>query len=216
VKEANILAALGVPDGKADEYLIDLISKLTHECIGIAKPCAAYTIFSHPQFEKYSGQMELEGEVFAVERMVWSALRKSSEVAIFVATCGPEVELLSKKLIREGHPLEGLIVDLVGSEIAESVADFVHKKIEENVSVHKHRTTNRYSPGYCNWPVSDQQKLFELMGENTCGVNLTPSSLMLPIKSVSGIVGIGKQVQFRGYACSKCEAAQCIYRDKKK
>jgi cobalamin-dependent methionine synthase I len=115
----------------------------------------------------------------------------------------------------EGHTLESLVVDLIASELAEGAADFIHKQIEEDAASSNFRITNRYSPGYCNWPVSEQQKLFTLMGKNTCGVILTPSSLMIPIKSVSGIVGIGAEVMFHGYACAKCDDAQCIYRNRK-
>jgi hypothetical protein len=53
----------------------------------------------------------------------------------------------------------------------------------------------RFIPGYCNWLLSDQQKLFELIGGNNCGVKLTESSLMILIKSVSGVIGVGAEVK---------------------
>jgi cobalamin-dependent methionine synthase I len=38
-----------------------------------------------------------------------------------------------------------------------------------------------------------QHKLFLALLKNyTCGISLTESSLMLPVKSVSGIIGLGK------------------------
>jgi hypothetical protein len=204
-----------VPVGQADPYLIAQIQSLLKQCIEMARPCAAYTLVPEPKFEIQAGQMHVAGKVFYLERMVWSALKKSSQIAFFISTCGPEVEFLSKQLMKEGHSLEALIVDLVGSEIAEYTADFVHRKIENDVAALGYKITNRYSPGYCNWPVTDQQKLFELMKPRICGVNLTPSSLMIPIKSVSGIVGIGEQAQFRTYACARCKVDQCLYRDKR-
>ena len=215
MKEENILIGLGVPVDKADHYLISQIQDLIGQCIEIMNPCSNYTRFTNPEFESGASQLLLEGRIFHLERMVWSALRKSTEIALFVATCGQEVELLSKQLMREGYALESLIVDLIGSEIAEYVADTVHKKIESDASSAGLKITNRYSPGYCNWPVSDQQQLFSLLGQNTCNIRLTASSLMVPIKSVSGMVGIGEQVHFRGYTCSNCDAEHCLYRDKK-
>lgn len=159
--------------------------------------------------------MIVKGQSFHLNKMVCSALNNSTEVAFFICTCGGKVELYAKQLMKDGHTLEGLIVDLAGSEIAEGVADFIHKKIESDMAEYGLKITNRYSPGYCNWQVSEQQKLFSLLTENNCGVQLTTSSLMLPIKSVSGIVGIGKNVKNMGYSCAICETDHCLYRDKK-
>ena len=72
--------------------------------------------------------------------------------------------------------------------------------------------TNRYSPGYCGWDVSEQQKLFFLLPENCCGIRLTDSSLMLPIKSVSGVIGVGKTVRKTAYKCAVCDKEDCYLR----
>ncbi len=159
--------------------------------------------------------MLLNGKTFHLKRIVASALSKSSEIAAFAGTCGQEVEVYSKKLMRDGHSIEGLIADLVGSEIAETIAGFIHTRIEEAMAEKGINITNRYSPGYCQWNVSDQQQLFALLDKNNCGIYLTDSSLMIPLKSVSGIIGIGKEVRNQGYTCSKCDADYCLYRDKK-
>ncbi len=136
-------------------------------------------------------------------------------MALFIGTCGKEVENYSRQLMKEGHTLEGYIVDLIGSEIAENIAEYIHNEVEKDMASQGLKITNRYSPGYCKWPVSDQQQLFRLLGESNCGVNLTDSSLMIPVKSVSGIIGIGQEVENAGYSCDICETDHCIYRDKK-
>ena len=66
-----------------------------------------------------------------------------------------------------------------------------------------------YSPGYCGWKVSDQQILFSLLPNQPCGVSLTASSLMCPIKSVSGVVGIGRQMTRQKYGCELCGKKDC-------
>jgi hypothetical protein len=35
---------------------------------------------------------------------------------------------------------------------------------------------------------------------------------MEPVKSVSGVIGIGSEVKFRPYTCNKCDDTNCIYR----
>lgn len=215
VKESNILKSLGVPVGQADEYVIELIREIAAYCMTICTPHAACSVFTNPQFIKDSVSMILQEETFYLHKMVTTALKDSTAIAVFIGTCGNEVEKYSKQLLKEGHALEGFIADLIGSELAEGVADYTHNRVNREMSLSGINATNRYSPGYCNWPVSDQKQLFNIMGANRCGVVLSSSSLMLPIKSVSGIIGLGPDVKNRGYACAYCEADQCIYRDKK-
>ncbi len=209
----NILKSLGVPEGAADAYLLQTVTDITGHCLEICQPRVSLTLFPDPFFEKTTGKLHLESFVFSINNIILNAVYESSEIGVFIGTCGHEVELFSKKMMDEGNLLEGYIADLVGSEIAEGVAEYIHKKIQlEKGDGH---VTNRYSPGYCKWPVSDQHFLFELMKKNHCGVQINSSALMNPIKSVSGIFGIGEHVQHKNYTCSFCQEEYCLYRDKK-
>ncbi|MEI6755003.1 MAG: vitamin B12 dependent-methionine synthase activation domain-containing protein [Paludibacter sp.] len=53
-----------------------------------------------------------------------------------------------------------------------------------------------YSPRHCSWHVREHKQLFSLFPEKPCGVGLNESSLMHPVKSVSGIIGLGKDIEF--------------------
>ena len=114
-----------------------------------------------------------------------------------------------------GDPLGGYIVDLLGSEIVEAGMDLMQGELEREMEKQDRRISNRYSPGHCGWLVDEQQKLFSFFPGNFCGVSLTDSSLMLPIKSVSGIIGIGKDIKKKAYSCQVCDVEDCLYRDRK-
>jgi hypothetical protein len=214
IKRKNILRGLDVPQGHEDPYVDSLIDDLIGQTLKLAAPRTCYALYEAPEFMDMTN-LQLKGMDFSLNRIVHSALKKSSHLAVFLCTAGENPEKMSKQLISEGHSLEGLITDLIGSEIAEDTAEYIHQKIGTDMRERGMQITNRYSPGYCNWPVSDQQYLFRLLGGHTCGIQLTESSLMLPIKSVSGFVGVGTEVSHRGYSCSKCDAEFCIYRDKR-
>ena len=107
------------------------------------------------------------------------------------------------------------IADALGSVIAEHCADQMEICLQESIDKLGWRHTNRFSPGYCGWHVSQQQLLFPLFGGNTCGVCLTESSLMVPIKSVSGIIGLGEKVRKLNYTCGLCDFKQCYKRKSK-
>ncbi len=148
------------------------------------------------------------------EKLVTAFLKRSEKIVVFVCTIGDAVEKLSKQFMGKGDALEGYIYDIIGSELAECVADELHDYIDEVAKKDGFNVSNRYSPGYCNWPVSDQHKLFSLLKGNTCGVSLTESSLMLPVKSVSGILGVGKGMRRLKYKCDICNDKNCILRKK--
>jgi cobalamin-dependent methionine synthase I len=107
------------------------------------------------------------------------------------------------------------IADALGSVIAEKCADQMEKALQESIDKLGWKHTNRFSPGYCGWHVSQQQLLFPLFQGYTCGVKLTDSSLMIPIKSVSGIIGLGEKVRKLEYTCGLCDFKQCYKRKKK-
>ena len=66
---------------------------------------------------------------------------------------------------------------------------------------------------YCGWHVSAQPALFSLFPEkNPCGIELTDSCLMLPMKSVSGVIGIGPDVRYLPYTCGICDKKDCYKR----
>lgn len=139
-------------------------------------------------------------------------LKKASQVAIFLCTAGEYFTELTNHFNSKNEYLEGYIIDAIGSLTVEKAMD----KIQENLGVEMQekglKISNRYSPGYCNWALSTQPKLFELAGENTVPIKLTESCLMNPIKSVSGIIGIGPDIEKKEYGCRICKRTDCVYR----
>ena len=107
------------------------------------------------------------------------------------------------------------IADSLGSIIAEKTADCMEVALAEYIREKNWKHTNRYSPGYCGWHVSEQQKLFPLFPiAAPCGIRLTDSSLMVPINSVSGVIGTGTNVRKLEYTCGLCTYENC-YRKRK-
>jgi len=199
VRFENILSAMDMDRSEADDYLTGLVHELIEECKTLSNPCARYSLFSGPRFDPEHHQMQLDDVSFNLNKVVASLLKHSDYIAVFVATCGENVGRLSAELNAQNHMLESYVVDLIGSELAEEIASAVHQQIEKDARKSGLRVTNRYSPGYSHWHVSEQQKLFSLMDEHPCGIRLTDSSLMVPIKSVSGIIGVGEHVEKVGY-----------------
>jgi hypothetical protein len=213
VRTERVLKGMGMKLTDADPYLLNLIGEFISQAEEIFSPRAGYILDDKLNFDFIFFKTIVSGTELNTGKIVNSLLKRSKAIVLFSCTCGHEIEKLSKEFMKNGHGLEGFIVDLIGSELAESVAEYLHDYIETNLSGIGYGVTNRFSPGYCNWPVSDQYKLFSLLKENNCGIELTPSSLMLPVKSVSGIIGIGPEVKRADYKCRICHDENCIMRE---
>lgn len=149
---------------------------------------------------------------FATGPIIAKQLRKARTLALYAATVGPGLERWSKELMAGSDMVKGYIVDAVGSEVVEQTADWLEKKVAETVGPLGWSITNRYSPGYCGWSVAEQHKLFSFLPEGFCGITLTEMALMIPIKSVSGVIGLGPKLERGQYQCSICDMKDCFRR----
>lgn len=149
---------------------------------------------------------------FHLGSVIARQLQGSEAYACFICTCGAEYESFLQRLKEEGDMVRIFIADALGSIIAEKCADSMERSLQQSIDKLGWHHTNRFSPGYCGWHVSEQQLLFPLFDGQTCGVRLTDSSLMLPIKSVSGIIGVGSTVRHLDYACGLCDMEKCYRR----
>jgi cobalamin-dependent methionine synthase I len=108
--------------------------------------------------------------------------------------------------------MEGYGLDAVGSAAAEACADSLESEVRAVAAAAGWKITNRLSPGYCGWVTQEQQKLFSLLPGDPCGIRLSSSSLMSPIKSVSGVIGLGPNVRYLDHMCDTCDMTTCYKR----
>ncbi len=149
---------------------------------------------------------------FDMGRIILHQLQGSEAYACFICTSGQEFEDYQQRLKQEGDMVRVFIADALGSVMAERCADQMERELQLSIDKLGWQHTNRFSPGYCGWHVSQQQLLFPLFRGHTCGVHLNDSSLMVPIKSVSGIIGLGTAVRYLDYSCGLCDYQQCYKR----
>jgi len=203
---------LGYKDGDDRELVTGLIEETLKESEAISKIKAQYTIFEDVRFDDNAKSVEINNIKFRIKKIVFGQIKKSDSVAIFLCTAGEEIGICSRKAMKDRDFLKGYIYDIIGSEIVEAAADLMQSDLEKAIINSGKKITNRYSPGYCGWDVAEQHKLFQLLPQNYCGIKLTPSALMDPVKSISGIIGIGENVKNNPYTCRMCNQEDCVYR----
>ena len=203
---------MGYKEGESHDHISALVEELFSECSSLCDIRAEYRIFDSISFMQTGRSLAIGKQVFSIDKIVYGQLKLSDSIAVFAVTAGPGPGEKTRSLMMEGDPLKGYICDVIGSEIVEAAADLMQEDLKVSMMKDGRKITNRFSPGYCGWDVSEQHKLFSLMPYNYCGIQLTPSALMEPVKSVSGFIGIGEKVRFLPYTCSLCDMKDCIYR----
>lgn len=193
---------------------LDFIEKELSFLDEVASVSGGYSIVPDVQLQVSS--LEIEGRKFQIGEQLCGYYSGMEKAAIFVCTAGDEVSKRSKELFEKGDLIEGYLVDVLGSVLVEKAMDQLQVKIHAECLQYELNITNRYSPGYCDWNVGEQQQLFSFFPDQFCGISLSESSLMSPAKSVSGIIGIGEKVSYQKHVCGACSSRNCLYRNKKK
>jgi hypothetical protein len=216
---SDLYTEMGYGDATPDDDVRKEVDHLLGRAAQLARPLFAYLPMDGTLLPEEE-QLILHNTPLHIGRIITRQLRGSSRFALFVATAGAEYESFQHELMTAGDMVAVYMADILGSVIAEKTADCMEAHLqaflEQQADTANWHHTNRYSPGYCGWHVSEQQSLFSLFpAPHPCGISLTDSSLMLPIKSVSGVIGLGPQVRHLDYTCGLCSYDKCFRRKKK-
>ena len=154
-----------------------------------------------------------DGTVFGSPNLS-AALADASQMCCFVVTVGPGVEIAVNDCVAANRHADAFILDTLGSMAAEALIDGFHKDVERECRSRGQGVTLRFSPGYCDWDITDQIHLFSLFKEkHPANVELTESCLMSPCKSISGVFGIlpaelGNDIA-KYNPCKSCRQSRC-------
>jgi hypothetical protein len=204
--------SLGYPDCRIDSHFEYLIEQVLIRVPELCRIRAGYRVVDARTDEGRNDGFFANDIFFQTDRIVAAQLKKAEKVALFACTIGPGMESWSRQTFRDGDPVSGHFIDTAASVAVEKATEILHDHIGSVMAQRGLHITNRFSPGYCGWSVAEQYRLFSFFHEGFCGISLTDSALMLPIKSVSGIIGIGALVNREDYFCDRCTRKECTYR----
>ena len=193
----EILKYLGFRGQELTEEIAAQIRRCTDEVLAAATPRLTYR---HAPLEDGA----VLGVTFAgndIPRM----LEPCEEVVLFGATLGPGVERLMMRY-EVVNAADSVIMDACASTAIENICNNFESDMRRTVEAEGRYLTDRFSPGYGDLPISEQPKFFALLDmTRRVGVSLTPTTIMVPRKSVTAIMGIARTPQpHRPPDCEHC------------
>jgi hypothetical protein len=135
-------------------------------------------------------------------------------VAAAVCTIGDALERRVAELWDARELPLAAMLDSVGSGAVESLAEYVNDLLCQEAIPLGLPVTNRVSPGYGRWEVTEQRALFGVCPGDAIGVTLNEACFMTPVKSISLLAAAGAEARVDHYfnQCARCWMAACAYR----
>lgn len=193
INEKVIFRQISKDEFKVDEY--ELASRL-----GVCSSCLGERLFENIPYlmervaPKYSAvKLGVEyisedalkiGDIEVKSKGLIKNLDGAKEAYLLAVTLGAEVD---RYLLRLGmmSGAERFVVDGYASALVEALADFAEADIFGEIPHCK-----RFSPGYGDLPLDIQSEILSaLSAENLLGITLTEKKMMVPVKSITAIIG---------------------------
>lgn len=153
------------------------------------------------------------GGTFLPSKTLAAHLKGCQEAFLAAFTLGPGVDTLIRRFELTEMPLVP-VLQAYAAAYTEEQADFAQRSMEQYAAERGLYLRPRYSPGYGDFPLSSQRFLFDaLQVSKKIGITLTDNYLMLPMKSITGVVGVSPDPSLCHVGkCMTCSAGNCPFR----
>ena len=160
-----------------------------------------HNVMSEPPFE-------------IVGKSIIKHLDACEKVICMAATVGSEIEREINKKFERGEYLSSVLLDAAATAAVEQAADLMEKNFAAIFSKDGYKMRWRFSPGYGDWNLTAQEKLFKICGAEQIGLKLSSAMMLEPRKSITAIIGLertSKKSQ-RKKSCAECDRLDCAMR----
>jgi Vitamin B12 dependent methionine synthase, activation domain len=199
--------------GKPDKKILDLLDKALRILAEEIRPVGLLEELTVAEFQEVfrgEGRNDLQAPLGAIYPL-------AERLALFAVTLGEGVSQRISGLFTADEYALGYFLDASASAGADRasqrmVAHYGQVLKKQNF-VLADRAVVDYSPGYCGWDLTGQKALFRKLCPEEIGITLNSSCIMQPLKTVSGVMVLGKKEIHAFHPefafCRDCKTMQC-------
>ena len=149
----------------------------------------------------------IQARGFSIESTRWARvaahLKTPGHACALALTLGAGMDEIATAL-EKGSLSRAFRWDALASSLVELLVEQAEAFLAVRVAERGEVVTSRFSPGYCDWPLtSGQEALFSFCRPEQIGLRLTASGLMAPRKSVTAVILTAREAPLRA-PCSGC------------
>ncbi len=210
IDSETLLKLAGYSDKRpAPPRLVEVADRTVERARALARPRAVYEVH-----ETAAGRRRRHspGDGRFAGKILGKVLEGSDLAAVYAVTLGPELDAEASRLSGAGDVLSSVLLDTAGSLVLAraSIALYREGLYRGGRAARLVHVTPPFGPGQCRWDLAEQRVLFDLIAPSRIGIALTDTFLMIPKKSVSGILGIGRpDAIFTKTPCQICDRKDC-------
>lgn len=145
-------------------------------------------------------------------------MANAESALVSIVTIGGELDEQIHALNKSGKILEAYLLDSVGVVALAEVGRAVREYAEKKAASRGWGVGASLAPGSLQgWPIEGQFDLCALLPLDEIDVHLSESGVLVPFKSASGLIGMGRGYSSRevGSVCRFCVRAETCWRRKK-
>ncbi len=213
VDQQEALRYLGHRGSSIDDQVAQQLQRAAEQIEAVAEPAYTYRILSLEHRSETS--VALTGtSLILTGHDISRLLRDSQRCIILAATIGRGFDaLLQREQIRD--MAGAVILNSCGSSAVESIVSQLNNDLESAFEEQGLYLTDRFSPGYGDLPLTLQPDICRILStEKNIGVAPTSGLLLMPVKSVTAIIGIADHPQPKQISgCASCRMrSKCHFR----
>jgi hypothetical protein len=182
------------------------MSEVVDELQELAAPLIGYEVFKVTG--RWHDRLDLIGGHSFKSHFVSNLLAEAEEVAVSLCTVGEGPEQRVGYYLSKGNPTRGVMLDEACNAALRLLGRKLRELILELAMDNGIKAGLPLWPGHDNWPLEQQKVIFDLLQGDKMGIRLTDSYIMLPLKTISIIMGLGKSVTTEGSQCDYCASRE--------
>ena len=183
------------------DYIRDKLDSLIETIAPVMNPKALYSVSF---VDKIEGDRVTIGDTVFTSKVVRMNLEQVGRVFPYIVTAGVELDAVE---LSKGQ--SAMLLDQVKTVVVSKAYQYLRTHLAKKYGIKK---LSSVGPGRLDeWPITQQRELFSLFGDNVdrIGVHLTKTCLMVPVKTVSGLL-FPSEAGFE--SCELCSREKCMGR----
>jgi len=207
-----VLRYLGYAGQEMSDELDSRVDALIERCQAEQHPSSVSQVHPIAKVEDAHGRPAVSvggtSLVFEGEDIV-EYLQEATECVLMACTLGLKSERELRRL-NALDPVDALIYGSACTELVERGADMLESSIVSAAGARGLYANYRYSPGYGDFDLAIQRPFIDTLdASRQLGITVTDRNLLIPVKSITAVVGLYPQLPVR----AKVGCAWCACRD---
>jgi hypothetical protein len=178
----------------------------------LLQPAATYEMYDIVNMKP--DKVVLNNEAFITGTLLPTTFPEAGKLAVMVCTIGPGLENRATEYGKNGETLRAMLLDGIGSAAVDILAQESCHLIAGKAAELGLQAGSPINPGMPGLQITEQQNILNLAHAEKISVNLTSSGIMVPRKSTSVVIAIGRNMHTwtQEEVCAYCNLREtCLY-----